>query len=437
MFSHRRKFLQTTAALGLAAGIAPFAGAQTKRDKKIRIGNIGTGVRGTELTRLIAAYPDVEVVALCDLSQAKVDHGIAMVEKIAGNRPEGYWGDEYTYRKMLERDDIDAIMVNTPIVWHVPMAVESMRAGKDVGSEITAGHDIDGLWQLVRTKEETGRRYMLLENYAYTPQNMMMFHMVKQGLFGTPYYAECSYIHDCRSLRFDDAGNLTWRGKSVRDYYGNSYSSHALGPVSKWLGINDGDRMVRLVCMMSKPRTMHEYAVEKFGPDSQAAQVEFKLGEMVSTMIYTAQGCVIQLDLDVHSPRPQAYYYALQGTKGSYDTRQGLYLEGRSPWEQWEPISKYYPEYEHPWWRKWGEKAKSTGHWGSDHFVIYDFMRMLRTDHEPWLDVYDAASWSSIYQCTRQSLDQENASIEMPDFTQGKWKSKNWREDHLKPDAVS
>ena len=100
---------------------------------------------------------------------------------------------------MLERDDLDAVMVNTPIVWHVPMAIDAMNAGMHVGCEVTAGHDLDGLQDLVRTKEASGKRYMLLENYAYTPRNMMVLNMVRQGMFGLPYYAECSYIHDCRS----------------------------------------------------------------------------------------------------------------------------------------------------------------------------------------------------------------------------------------------
>jgi predicted dehydrogenase len=420
------------ASIGLTAALGRIAGAE-ERPKKIRVGNIGTGIRGTELTRLIANYPDVEVVALCDLLKWKVDNGIDMVQGIAGNRPDGYWGDEYAYRKMLERDDIDAIMVNTPIVWHIQMSVESMRAGKDVGSEITAGHEIDGLWKLVDTKEQTGRLYMLLENYIYTPSNMTILNMVRQGLFGTAYYAEGGYLHDCRQLRFDDSGKLTWRGESVRDFYGNSYASHALGPVSKWMGINDGDRMKRLVCMMTRPRNMHAYAVEKFGENSDAAKVDFKLGEMVSTMIYTEEGRVIQVDLDVHSPRPETYYYTLQGTKGCYDNRSGVYLEGISPWDQWESIARYNEEKKHPWWQKWGDEAKSTGHWGSDYFVIHDFVRMLRTRREPWIDVYDAAAWSSIFECTHKSLDQGNAPVEMPDFTRGKWKSKDWRADNLKP----
>lgn len=433
MLTRRREFLKGAAAMAVAGATRAFSqGADAGRP--LRIGNIGTGVRGTELTGLLAEFPNIEIPALCDLVDWKLDNACKMVEGKTGKRPEAYLGDEFHYRKLLERDDLDAVMVNTPIVWHIPMSVDAMNAGKHVGSEVTAGHDLDGLWELVKTKEATGKLFMLLENYIYTPHNMMMLNMVQKGLFGFPYYAECSYIHDCRNLRFNDDGSITWRGEDVRDYYGNSYPTHALGPVSKWMGLNDGDRMKRLVCMMTKPRTMHEYAVTKFGPDSDPAKVDFKLGEMNTTLIYTEQGRVIRVDLDVHSPRPQSYYYLLQGTQGCYDTRTGVYVEGTSPWDTWEPIQMYYENHEHPWWVKWGDKARPTGHWGGDYFVIFDFIRMLRTGREPWVDVYDAACWSSIYGCTKQSLDNGNAPVDMPDFTNGRWKNRDWRNDHLKPE---
>lgn len=409
--------------------------SRAERDaaKTIRVGNIGVGVRGTELVRGILQFSNVEVPALCDIDKGRLDNGCKMVEEITGKRPEAYTGDEYAYRKMLERNDLDAVMVNTPVEWHIPMSVDAMKAGKHVGSEVTAGEELDGLWELVRTKEATGRRYMLLENYIYTPDNLLMMNLVTQGALGFSYYAECAYVHDCRNLRFNPDGTLTWRGRSVRDNYGNSYATHAIGPVAKWMGINDGDRMERLTCMMTRPRTMHEYAVKHFGADSEPAKVDFKLGEMVTALIRTTEGRVIRVDLDVHSPRPMSIYYLLQGTTGCWDTRTGIYIEGRSKADQWERLDAYRTEFEHPWWKKWGEPASKTGHWGGDYFVMYDFVRMVKTGREPWVDVYDAASWSSLYHCTRQSLDKENAPVELPDFTQGRWKNKDWRAENLKP----
>lgn len=429
----RRDFMKGVATFALVGSATSKNSEAQEGAKKIRVGCIGTGTRGTELVNLLAQFPDVEVKALCDIDEGRLNNACRMVQDAAGARPELYTGDEYAYRKLLARDDLDAVMICTPIVWHISMAIDAMKAGKHVGSEVTAGQDLEGLWELVRTKEATGMRYMLLENYIYTPDNMMILNMVAQGVFGLPYYAECSYIHDCRSLRFEPDGTLTWRGESVRDDYGNNYATHSLGPVSKWMGLNDGDRMERLVCMMTRPRVMHAYAVKQFGPESAPAKVDFKLGEMVSALIYTAEGRVIRVDLDVHSPRPVSNYYLLQGMQGCFDTRTGVYLEGRSPFDRWEPLAGYHDQFAHPWWREWKEQALRTGHQGSDYFVIFDFVRMLKTGREPWIDVYDAVCWSSIYDCTRKSLDNGNAPVEMPDFTRERWKDKEWRRDCLKP----
>ncbi len=430
----RRAFLKRSMmAMGVLAGRVAKGQGAGSGGKKIRVGNIGTGVRGTELVNLICRFPDVEVPALCDIDRGRLDHACDMVGDVTGRRPEPYCGDEHFYRKLLERDDIDAVMVNTPINWHIEMSLDAMKAGKDVGSEVTAGEDLAGLWSLVHTKEQTGRRYMLLENYIYTPDNMLVLNMVGKGLLGFPYYAECSYIHDCRNLRFNPDGTLTWRGESVRDNYGNSYATHALGPVSKWMGLNDGDRMETLTCTMTRPRVMHEYAVRHFGEGSEPAKVDFKLGEMVSTLIKTVEGRVIRVDLDVHSPRPMSLYYLVQGTKGCFDTRTGVYIEGRTPAEHWQRPDEYRGEYQHPWWVSMGDAASKTGHFGGDYFVVYDFVRMVRTGREPWIDVYDAASWSSLYHCTRRSLDGGNVPVELPDFTSGRWKDKSWRDGNLKP----
>ena len=52
---------------------------------------------------------------------------------------------------------------------------------------------------------------------------------------------------------------------------------------------------------------------------------------------------------------------------------------------------------------------------------------MVRYDREPWIDVYDAAAWSAIYECSRRSLDETNGTVEIPDYTRGRWKSTDWR----------
>jgi hypothetical protein len=62
---------------------------------------------------------------------------------------------------------------------------------------------------------------------------------------------------------------------------------------------------------------------------------------------------------------------------------------------------------------------------------MYDFVKMVREDKEPWIDVYDAASWSSLIFCSKLSLDRNGARVPMPDFTEGQWKSSNWRSERM------
>jgi hypothetical protein len=310
-----------------------------------------------------------------------------------------------------------------------------MKAGKHVGHEVAGCHTIEECHGIVEEHERTGKHCMLLENCCYGNETMMVHNMVQQGAFGDPYFAVGSYVHDCRKSFFDSDGKITWRGELWRDAYGSSYDSHALGSPAKWLSVNDGDRFEYCTCMMSRPGEAHEYAVETYGPDSEPAKVDFKTGDFVTTLIYTAKGRQIRVDYSLACTRPYSRYYLLQGSNACFDSRVGVYIKGVSGGynrDKWDQMSQYYDKWQHSYWRKDGEMARRAGgHGGIDYFVIYDFLRMVRTGEPPWIDAYDAASWSSILHCSHLSLDRKGAAVEIPDFTNGRWKDPNWRKGRL------
>ena len=346
----RREFLKK--GIGSIATVAAISSpvsellGQEESIKPVRIGVIGTGARGRDLMKMLFSMPKIEMPALCDINEAHLNLGKEIVKKFKGITPDGYSKGPYDYRRMLERDDLDGVLIATPIEWHGVMSIDAMKAGKHVGCEVPGEYDLDELWELVKTKEETGMHYTILENYIYPRERMMVYNMLNQGIFGEPYYAECCYIGDLKYMAFNSDGTLTWRGKLGVDNYGNYYPTHAIGPVAKWLGINDGDRMEYCVSMMTKPRVLHQYAVKHFGPDSDAAKIKFKMGEFTSTLIYTAKGKVIRVDFDVLSPRPDTHYYLVQGEKGIYDSRSGIYIDDGS--KRWSSANKYLPQYDHP-----------------------------------------------------------------------------------------
>ncbi len=420
---HRRDFL---AAAFASALVAPAAFGQNAKARPARIAFIGVGSRGTGLLRSILAIPGVTVPAICDINEAHLDRAIAAVEKAHGNTPAGYSKDEYDYRRMLARDDFDAVLIATPVDWHAVMSLDAMNAGKDVGSEVPACRTLEECRDLVRTKEKTGTRYMLLENYVYTRARMQIYNMARAGVFGDLYYAECGYIHDCLALLFDSKGALTWRGEVRARLFGNTYPTHSIGPISKMMSIHRGDRMAKLVAMMSAPRSSHHYAVEQFGPGSEAAKVKFTYGDYCSCLIQTANGAMIRCDFDSHSRRPAKMFYLVQGTKGLYDSDHGVYLHGKSPAQKYESTSEYSKDYDHNYWASMGEEAKSAGHGGGDFFVLSDFVTMVRDNREPFVDVYDAAAWSAVSPLSMDSIRGGCGSVEFPDFTNGRWKEKEW-----------
>jgi len=124
----RREFTKTATAVGIVtAGTALSAGRVLGANDRVRLGFIGLGNRGDQVLTAFLAHKDAEVVALCDIYQPYLDFAAKKV-----GTPTGLVRD---YRKLLERRDIDAVVVCTPDHWHALQTVEACRAGKDVYCE--------------------------------------------------------------------------------------------------------------------------------------------------------------------------------------------------------------------------------------------------------------------------------------------------------------
>jgi predicted dehydrogenase len=299
---------------------------------------------------------------------------------------------------------------------------------KHVGSETPSSYTVEESWELIETKEKTGKSYMLLENYPYTRTRLMVLNMAHTGVMGEITYGESSYIHDTRNLAFEADGSLAWRGVIGKNHRGDVYPTHAMGPIGLWMGINRGDRLVSIVSMDTGTRSIERYAREKFGESHPAAKAGFfQKRDTTITLLRSAEEKLIVLRYDPGSNRPAGGWEALQGTKGAYDASPGgesLFLEGRSKGHRWEPLSRYREEFEHPFWRADGQSAAAAGHDGGDFYVMREFYRALQEDREPPIDVYDGVTWSSILPLSAKCIREGNKALEIPDFTRGKWKNR-------------
>jgi len=367
--------------------------------------------------------PGVEIPAICDINEENLARSIKNVVDKGRKRPEGYSRGPRDFERMCDRSDLDAVLTATPWEWHTPIAVAAMKAGKYAATEVPAAVTLDECWQLVETSEKTGKPCMMLENVCYFRNVMMVLAMIRQNMLGELLHCEAGYQHDVRFVKFDDKGNLRWRGKHSVTRNGNLYPTHPIGPIAWWLDINRGDRFAYLVSMSTKSRGLNYEITRKFGTNHPNAKLQYALGDVNTTLIRTHNGLTVTLYHDTQTPRPYDLIFRVQGTEGIYSaTLNKIYLEGKSPQkDQWEDIAEYDKKYEHPMWKDLGETAKSYGHGGGDYIELHQFIKAVRNRTQTPQDVYDAATWSVISALTEQSVANKSMPVDFPDFTHGKW----------------
>lgn len=141
----RRALLGRAAAATIAGAAAPMLRAMERpaikavgANDKIVIGLIGCGGMGAANMRNLMNFPDVEIAAVCDVDEARMPGDIDTVTKKYNRAPQVF----RDYRKMLERKDIDAIIVGTPDHWHALNLIHTVEAGKDSYCEKPISHNI-------------------------------------------------------------------------------------------------------------------------------------------------------------------------------------------------------------------------------------------------------------------------------------------------------
>lgn len=168
----RRYFIKAgSAAAGFS--ILPSGLLFAKDKKKIRLGFIGVGSRGRRHVNLILQRDDVDITAVCDTQEDSLAHCRKLFKRAEKKLPKEYTGGVDAYKRMLDKEKLDAVIIATPWQFHHSQAIDSMNAGLYVGCEVIAGLTLDEHWDLVNTSERTGIPYMCLENVAYRRDVML------------------------------------------------------------------------------------------------------------------------------------------------------------------------------------------------------------------------------------------------------------------------
>ncbi len=166
----------------------------------VRMGIIGAGaVSDLQHFPGIQVDPRAELVAICDPNQALLA------------QREQQWGVSQTYtdyRRLLERDDIDAVIVATPNFTHVEIGRAALAAGKHVMCEKPLGVSADEVRTLYQAARDAGRVHMTAFTYRFAPSMRYLRHLVHSGALGEPRHF--------RSQRFLDWPETSWGWRQYR-----------------------------------------------------------------------------------------------------------------------------------------------------------------------------------------------------------------------------
>ena len=208
---NRRRFLQATAAAAVTS--RSVLGA----NDRIQMGIIGTGWRGMDVRGFFQRHSDCVFVAACDVVKSKLDEAA----KTIGGKVDTY----SDYRRLLERKDIDAVLVATPDHWHGPIFVDACDAGKDVYVEKPATNNIDAGLAMV----DAAHRNKSVSQVGVQQRSGVHFQeaakLVKDGLLGDVTFAECRYSGGYGGARVayeDPPADLDWemfQGPAPRHRY--------------------------------------------------------------------------------------------------------------------------------------------------------------------------------------------------------------------------
>jgi len=420
----RRDFIKTgsIAAAGMTLGTDKVK-AEKQPEQSVKVGVIGTGNRGTSHVTNLLTIDGVEIVAVCDLFEEKAKNAAGICQKNGRKPPAVYFGNKSTYKTMLEKEDLDAVIIATYWDSHSGIALDAMNNKVYPGIEVPAALTVDDTWRLVETSEKTGIPCMMLENWSFRQDNLALLNMKRLGMLGEIVHCHCAHSHDCIDHWFFDSktGEQRWPAEYLLKYNRDQYPTHSVGPVISWLDINRGDAFEEIYSRASASKGINAYFKRKFGNDHPNANLKYKQGDIVTSTLKTKMGKTLVINYDMQLPRPYSNRWMLEGTKGVYyEEKSTIYLVDVSPeYHQWEPWKPYEEKFNHKWWQK---DLSSQSHGGTDFVMLNQFINSVRIKGPTPIDVYDSAVMTALVELSGISIER-NAPVAFPDFTRGKWQT--------------
>jgi Predicted dehydrogenases and related proteins len=382
------------------------------KNSKLRAGILGVAGRGHGFVGALVNFPETELVALCDINAEgmdKVYKGYNLLPDVKRY---------VSYEEMLEKENLDMVVISTPINLHFEQAALALRENIHVFGEVPAVYDLEEAKSLTEICRNSNATYMMAENANYFKSNLIIKEMVQEGIFGDLYYADAEYLHNCRLLTEQ---YTSWRYKCIYGRNGIVYGTHSLGPVLSWF---EGDRVAHVCCTGSGNSYIK--------PDGSL----FKLNNTCVMMCKTEMGRLIKIRIDFTSPRPGTNRYQLQGTKAAFESQHhekdfnrifisDEYFEEKidyydrlnkhPEYDQWRNLGEYENKYLPQKYKAVEETAMKYGHDCADYFMMVDYIDALYNGRTLPIDIHRSLDITLPGFISEQSIESGGLWMEVPD----------------------
>jgi predicted dehydrogenase len=205
----RRAFLESVGLVGAGALLTTSAGSARafSANDTISVGCIGTGGRCRTLMKSLTGLPGVKIVAVCDAW----DVALAEARRLAD--PSALATKHY--KEVLDRKDVDAVLIASPDHWHVPMTVDACSAGKDVYVEKPLTHDLSEGARVIKAQDDHKRIVQVGQQQRSMPHIQKARELIKAGRIGRVFKVALSWNRNtgdriARGSQGVDPRQVTW-----------------------------------------------------------------------------------------------------------------------------------------------------------------------------------------------------------------------------------
>ncbi|SFD61508.1 Predicted dehydrogenase [Chitinophaga sp. CF118] len=379
--SSRRHFLKNAAILAPVLSLMPsYLSAGT--GSRLRIAFIGVGPWGLQYLTHALQHRDLDVRAICDNDPVAVRKGLELFSNAGYSRPDVYTD---TYKTLLDRKDIDAVLIAAPWHQHYEIAKAAMLADKHVACGTIMGTTLAEHWDIVRTSEQTGCQYFTLDEHNYRSDLIVAANMVKQGVFGNVEAVRAGANH--YQLNGQRTPYPVYPATVVARITGNAFVS------------------------LRTTKEKQQYVVNRPHPKTGDARLFFTSGTLETITLTTATGQTVQLQSGAGD---LSTGFHVKGSEGSWmDVSKSIYKKDAVN-HVWEADKPYLQEYTIA---VRNERFKHSPENDNVALALQDFINGIQQSTR---SVYAAATNSVIGPLAVLSAKRGGAVVSFPDFSNGK-----------------